>query len=169
MKFTTTFALASIVSAVLVAATPIPSDYDVEIDARDFADDEIIFPRMRQAFKKAAKDTADIAAQKIYDTASAGGPSRSGPSPFSQAAKRPSRSPTRQSGGVRPIRAPSPLKAPAKPKTNWKGAWDASKGKSTAGKAKASKPKPKSRPVPKPGKGVRMPSGKKVGSKSKRG
>ncbi|TEB39450.1 hypothetical protein FA13DRAFT_1723629 [Coprinellus micaceus] len=168
MKFTTTLAVASLLSAVFVSATPIPSEFQTDsVDAREFSDEDVLFERatLGRAMRKAAKDTADIAAQRVYDTATSGGAGGSR-RPFLSGIKAPSARP--RPGGVRPIKVPgSTIKAPSKPGVNWKGAWDAGKGKKPAGR----KTKPvigrPAKSVPRPGghagKPVRMP--KKSGRK----
>lgn len=223
MKFTTTLAVASLLSAAFVAATPIPYEDEVEVAVRDFDDFEVeardfddfevdarefddfdvdarefdvstTFPllcskpmmlncidRMRTCSTSAAvwakhsgkpprtpqtspyrrRTTSE---PRVEDVSTAQASSLGTSTDYtvaqcltnrhhSSGAKKPAARP-RPAGGVRPVRVPSPVKAPGKSKTNWKGAWDAAKGK-----APAAKPK-KSRPVlSKPAKHVARPGG----------
>lgn len=163
MKFTNTLAVVSILSAVFVAAVPVPAELDVAyepVTAREITDmvlDEI-FERQnpnafRHAFKKAFKDTADMFPKKIIQSvANAPGAYRPGtvlrPSPKLPAAKPP-----------RPISIkPEPItfhKAATglKGANKWKNAWEAGQKKAAPKPTRRqTSPLPaakKSKPVPK--------------------
>lgn len=152
--------------------------------------EDALFERatLGRAIRKAAKDTADIAAQKVYDIGTSGGSRLNRPSIFGcvsrhtvhtydilltgcidNSGKKPS-IPKPRPGGIRPIKFPSGgINAPKKPRVNFKAAWDAAKKKKSGG---GRKPKPTRRPakhVPRPGghagKPVMMPKKAKKGRK----
>ncbi|TEB39517.1 hypothetical protein FA13DRAFT_1703815 [Coprinellus micaceus] len=88
MRFFATLAVVFVAAVVFVSATPIPSEYQFDLDTREFSNEATLFERagLWGGVKNAAKSTWDYAAKKIFRIGTQQSPRPAGPGPFSRPA-----------------------------------------------------------------------------------